>query len=154
MHGIAWVNKFKLNNLLDDKEEYFKKNNKFGTWLELLGPRIKHVKVQDYQRREKSRLCRMMVNEIANEFLELLMVELIIRNSTYYFSYRRFGYLKVITSKFPIDRKSIVPKYEIKPYLFLSKFAREKYRLNKYDVVFTERWKEIFDDEIKNGHKY
>jgi hypothetical protein len=149
-----WVNKFKLNNLLDDKEEFFKRNNNFGTWLEYLGPRIAHVRVQDYKRMEKKRLCRMMVNAIANEFLELLMIDLIIKNNTYVLPFNKFGYLRVMTSKFPKDRKAIIPQYEIKPYLYLTKRAKGRYNLEKYDIVFTERWREIFEDEIKNGHKY
>ena len=152
--GIIWVNKWKLNNLLDDKEEYFKKNNKFGSWHELLEPRIKHVKVEDYQRREKKRLCRMMVNEIANEFLELLMIELIIKNNTYKLPFRNCGYLKILTSVYPKNPKSIIPEYKVFPYLSFTKFVKGKYDLEKYDVVFTERWREIFEDEIKNGHKY
>jgi hypothetical protein len=149
-----WVNKFKLNNLLDDKEEFFKRNNNFGTWLEYLGPRIKHVKTQDYNRMEKKRLCKNMVYDIATEFLELLMIEIIVKNNSFQLPYRNFGYIKVATSKFPTDRKAIVPNYPIRPFIYLMNIAKDKYNLEKYDIVFTERWREIFEDEIKNGHKY
>jgi hypothetical protein len=153
-YGIVWANKFKINNLLDDKEEYFKRNNKFGTWEKLLGPRIKHVRVEDYQRREKKRLCRMMVNEIANEFWELMMIEIIIKNNSFKLPFNNFGYIRILPSKFPTDAKAIVPEYKTNLRLCLSRNAKAKYDMEKYNMVLTQRWREIFEDELRNNHKY
>jgi len=151
--GVTYNTKVTLTELKNDKIEIFQKNNNFGSWFELLGKKIKHIRVGDYQRKEKKRLCKEMVNYVVDEFFSLLLIDILINNDTFVFP-GNIAIMRVLKKKYDKVGKPIINDYYT-PYVTMRQRTKRRYNLgNLYNFKITERWRSVFQEELKLGHNY
>lgn len=142
-----------LDDLLNPDNHFYRRHNKFGTWLKLFAPLLDKIKTEKVNKHPRKRIANDMAKQIAITFFEELMEDIVENKVTYQFPYRFFAQLGIRE----VDWKKTDDPYQLlvaEPVVMFTEGGRKRVRKIRYYSKLTERWRNRLKDLTDKGQRF